>query len=176
LIDTRKQRLYNLICLGPNENKIISQVIGYEIPRLEYIRFMNTTMKGQYQGDLRCEHVHLASGEKIITDAPTDNQGKGMAFSPTDLLCTALAACLTTIMGITARSKSIAFENVHTAIEKRMGTEPRRVIGIAIIVSMSGKDLDHKSRQILEHAALTCPVAKSLHPDIEQDIRFEYTE
>jgi uncharacterized OsmC-like protein len=137
---------------------------------------MNTTMKGRYQGDLRCEHVHLASGEKIITDAPTDNQGKGMAFSPTDLLCTSLAACLTTIMGIAARSKSIAFEDVHTAIEKRMGTEPRRVIGITIIVSMSGKGLDQKSRQILEHAALTCPVAKSLHPDIEQDIRFEYTE
>jgi putative redox protein len=135
---------------------------------------MKISISGRYLGELRCEYEHLASGEKIITDAPTDNQGKGMAFSPTDLLCASLGACLTTIMGITAQSKDIPFTDVETNIEKRMGTDPRRVIGITVLVKIPSVGLDDKSRAILENAALTCPVAKSLHPSIEQDIRFEY--
>jgi putative redox protein len=135
---------------------------------------MKISISGCYIGELRCEFTHLASGEKIITDAPIDNQGKGMAFSPTDLLCASLAACLTTIMGITAQNKGIPFSDVETSIEKRMGIEPRRVIGITIFVKIPSAGLDNKSKAILENAALTCPVAKSLHPSIEQDIRFEY--
>jgi putative redox protein len=135
---------------------------------------MNITIKGNYTGELRCTYEHIKSGQTIITDAPVDNQGKGMAFSPTDLLCASLGACLTTIMAIAAEQKNIPFEDVSTEIEKRMGTDPRRVVGIAVIVSMRGEGLEARERSILEHAALTCPVAKSLHPDIEQDIRFVY--
>lgn len=135
---------------------------------------MNITIKGNYTGELRCTYEHIKSGQTIITDAPVDNQGKGMAFSPTDLLCASLGACLTTIMAIAAEQKNIPFEDVSTEIEKRMGTDPRRVVGIAVIVSMRGQGLEARERSILEHAALTCPVAKSLHPDIEQDIRFVY--
>jgi putative redox protein len=135
---------------------------------------MNITIKGNYTGELRCTYEHIKSGQTIITDAPVDNQGKGMAFSPTDLLCASLGACLTTIMGITAQQKDIPFEDVSTEIEKRMGTEPRRVVGITVIVTMRGDVLDARQKSILEHAALTCPVAKSLHPDIEQDIQFVY--
>ena len=135
---------------------------------------MNITIKGNYTGELRCTYEHIKSGQTIITDAPVDNQGKGMAFSPTDLLCASLGACLTTIMAIAAEQKNIPFEDVSTEIEKRMGTDPRRVVGIVVIVSMRGEGLEARERSILEHAALTCPVAKSLHPDIEQDIRFVY--
>jgi uncharacterized OsmC-like protein len=135
---------------------------------------MNITIKGNYTGELRCTYEHIKSGQTIITDAPVDNQGKGMAFSPTDLLCASLGACLTTIMAIAAEQKNIPFEDVSTEIEKRMGTDPRRVVGISVIVSMRGEGLEARERSILEHAALTCPVAKSLHPDIEQDIRFVY--
>ncbi len=135
---------------------------------------MNITIKGNYTGELRCTYEHIKSGQTIITDAPVDNQGKGMAFSPTDLLCASLGACLTTIMAIAADQKNIPFEDVSTEIEKRMGTDPRRVVGITVIVSMRGEGLEARERSILEHAAMTCPVAKSLHPDIEQDIRFVY--
>jgi putative redox protein len=144
------------------------------LPLRRYVCFMKTMMTGKYEGDLRCSFAHVASGQKLITDAPVDNQGQGQAFSPTDLMCTSLAACMLTIMGIAAKSKSIPFEEVTIEIEKVMGTEPRRVVAIYLHIRMNGKDLDEKSKYILEQAAHTCPVAKSLHPDITQDVRFDY--
>ena len=89
-------------------------------------------MKVQYNGDLRCTATHIKSGNQVITDAPTDNNGKGEAFSPTDLLCTSLSTCMMTLMGIAANSKEIQLGQIDADIEKIMGSDPRRVSGINI--------------------------------------------
>ena len=131
-------------------------------------------MKVRYNGDLRCTATHLKSGNEVITDAPTDNNGKGEAFSPTDLLCTSLTTCMITLMGITANSKEIKLGEIEADIEKIMGSDPRRVSGINIQYRI--QNLDYTSREIgiLKNAAMTCPVAKSIHPDIELGIDFQF--
>ncbi|MSQ78799.1 MAG: OsmC family peroxiredoxin [Flavobacteriaceae bacterium] len=127
-----------------------------------------------YLGDLRTEMTHLSSKTKVLTDAPTDNHGRGEAFSPTDLVASALGSCMITLMGIAANTHFIdGLEGLKMEITKVMGTEPRRIIGVHATIWMP-REFDEKERAILERAALTCPVAKSLHPDIEQKIRFEY--
>jgi len=130
------------------------------------------SMHVSYRGDLRCEGKHLKSGNTVITDAPVDNNGKGEAFSPTDLLCTSLASCMITIMGITANSKNITLSGVEADITKIMGTEPRRVVGIHITLTITSENYTEREMEILKNAALTCPVAKSLHPDIDQKVEF----
>lgn len=130
-------------------------------------------MTSQYLGNLRVESVHLPSGNKIITDAPTDNHGRGEAFSPTDLLCTSLASCMITLMGISASNHGIVLETINADITKVMYTEPRRVGEIHISFNMPG-NLPDKYHTILEKAALTCPVKHSLHPDILLDIQFNW--
>lgn len=129
-----------------------------------------------YKGQLRTEALHLPSDNLIITDAPKDNHGKGEAFSPTDLVATALASCLMTIMGIVAQRHDWNIENTKAEVTKIMGENPRRIARIVVKITMpeQSKDFDAKTRQILENAALTCPVAQSLHPDLEQDIQFVY--
>lgn len=125
----------------------------------------------RYLGDLRTEAVHERSGTRIITDAPVDNQGKGEAFSPTDLLATSLSACMMTIMGIAARTHNIPMEKVESEVVKVMESSPRRVGRIEIKMRFpQGKLIDEKSRQILMKAGLTCPVYLSLHPDMEKAI------
>ncbi len=135
---------------------------------------MNPGMKVVYQCELRNEATHLKSGNKLTTDAPPDNNGKGQAFSPTDLLCTSLASCMITLMGITANAKEIQLGNIEASIEKIMASDPRRVIGIIVELTIQDMDYTERERSILENAARTCPVAKSLHPDIHQDLRFNY--
>ena len=130
------------------------------------------SMHVSYRGDLRCEGKHLKSGNTVITDAPVDNNGKGEAFSPTDLLCTSLASCMITIMGITANSKNITLSGVEADITKIMGAEPRRVVGIHITLTITSENYTEREMEILKNAALTCPVAKSLHPDIDQKVEF----
>ncbi len=126
-----------------------------------------------YKGALRTDAVHLQSGTHIETDAPTDNEGKGERFSPTDLLATSLGNCMLTIMGIKARDMGVDLENTRVDILKIMKQDPRRVGGIKVNFSFPGTLLpDEKQRLVLERAALTCPVAKSLHPDIELDVHF----
>lgn len=117
--------------------------------------------------------THLQSGSIIETDAPTDNQGKGERFSPTDLLATSLGNCMITIMGIKARDMGIKLEGTKIGITKIMKQDPRRVGGIGVDFSFP-EDLllDEKEKKILENAALTCPVAKSIHPDIEVKVNF----
>lgn len=132
------------------------------------------TMTAKYLGNLRNEATHLKSGNTIITDAPIDNNGKGEAFSPTDLLCTSLATCMMTLMGITANEKNILLEQVDASIEKVMYAGPRRVGEIHIQFSLKGTELSEKDRKILENAANTCPVAKSIHPDIILNTKFEW--
>jgi len=135
---------------------------------------MNAGMKVVYQGDLRNLATHIKSGNQLTTDAPPDNNGKGEAFSPTDLLCTSLASCMITLIGITASSKGIQLGNIEARIEKRMASDPRRVIGIDIEMDIENRNFSEKEKSMIENAAKTCPVAKSLHSDIHQNIHFNY--
>ncbi|MEP6466527.1 MAG: OsmC family protein [Parafilimonas sp.] len=126
-----------------------------------------------YKGALRTEAKHLQSGTVIETDAPTDNQGKGERFSPSDLLATSLGNCMLTIMGIKARDMNISLDGTEVSIQKHMKSEPRRVSGIDVHFKFpSSLSLDEKGKAILERAALTCPVAKSIHPGIEMKVEF----
>ena len=126
-----------------------------------------------YLGDLRTNATHLPSKSEFITDAPIDNQGKGEAFSPTDSVATALASCLLTIMGIKGDYLQIDLTGTTAAVSKIMGVEPRRIIEVKIDVTFL-KGFDSKTQNILERAALTCPVANSLHPDLIQNITFSW--
>lgn len=129
------------------------------------------TIETVYLGGLRTEATHVQSGTKIITDAPVDNQGKGEAFSPTDLLSASLASCMLTIMGIKARNMGIDIDNTKCSITKIMATEPRRVAEIVISFKFS-KNYTEKEQKILENAALTCPVYYSLHDDLKKTVDF----
>ena len=124
------------------------------------------TIRTIYLGDLRTEAEHVKSGEKIITDAPVDNQGKGEAFSPTDLMSASLGSCMMTLMGIAARTHEIPFENIGCKITKIMAANPRRVQEIVVEFDMGSTKYSDKEKSILSNAAKTCPVALSLHPDL----------
>ena len=132
-----------------------------------------STSKIIYKNNLRTEAQHIASGQKIITDAPLDNNGKGEAFSPTDLVATALASCMITIMAIAAEKNGINISETSASVKKIMGTNPRTISDIVIEIKMN-KDLALKDRKRLEKAALACPVHKSLHPDMNKKITFSY--
>jgi putative redox protein len=129
---------------------------------------------GTYLGELRVEVTHLKSGKTIITDAPPDNQGKGESFSPTDLMSVSLGTCMLTIMGIAARTNKINIEGTKMKVSKVMGSNPRRVIEVHIEFEMPSGNFSEKEKDILKNAAVTCPVAKSLHPDIIQGVNFIY--
>ena len=131
------------------------------------------TSKVNYLGDLRTSAFHIASEKNIITDAPIDNQGKGEAFSPTDTVATALASCLLTIMGIKARDLNIDITKTSAEVTKVMASNPRRISEIEITVNFT-KSYDQRIKKILEKAALTCPVSNSLHPDLKQNILFNW--
>lgn len=135
---------------------------------------MNTSMTVKYNGQLRCIGTHLKSGNQVTTDAPVDNHGKGEAFSPTDLLCTSLACCMITLMGITADSKEITLGNIDADIEKIMESNPRRVGEIKIRFQIEDKGYAEREKSILENAAHTCPVAKSLSSELKQTVEFVY--
>ena len=126
-----------------------------------------------YSSELRTESTHLQSGETYITDAPIDNEGKGEAFSPTDIIATGLANCMLTIMGIVAKRKSLDIEGTKAEVTKIMGTEPRRISEIKIDFFFP-KSYDKNSKQLLQTAAINCPVAKSLANDLTQTISFHY--
>ncbi len=132
------------------------------------------TVETVYLGDLRTQATHVRSGQQIITDAPIDNQGKGEAFSPTDLLATALGSCILTVMGIAAREQKVNIDGTTCSITKIMATEPRRVGAIEITFNFPAGDYSDKVKIILERAAKTCPVAKSLHPDLEEKLVFNW--
>ncbi len=127
-----------------------------------------------YNGDLRTTSIHTQSGTEIITDAPTDNQGKGEAFSPTDLLATSLGNCMLTIVGITANNHGFNIDGTTVEITKVMGQDPRRVVEIEVNFQFPSNNYTEKEKTIIERAAKTCPVAYSLHPDIKQNVVFSY--
>lgn len=130
------------------------------------------TIDIQYQGDLRSEAVHEPSGTHLKTDAPKDNHGKGESFSPTDLVATALGTCMLTLMGIAARSMNIELKGTHVTVQKEMVATPMRRIGkLGVKINVPVK-LTGEQKQKLEQAALTCPVHKSLHPDVQMPVEF----
>jgi putative redox protein len=132
-----------------------------------------TTMTCRYEGQLRCLAVHDSSGSELHTDAPLDNQGRGEAFSPTDLLATSLASCMLTIMGITAARHGIVIEGTTARVEKTMTTSaPRRVETLEVWVSLPA-DLDPQQRSLLRRAGENCPVKLSLEGAVAMVLHWE---
>jgi len=133
-------------------------------------------MEIDYEGDLHCRATHGPSKASIATDAPVDNQGRGAAFSPTDLLATSLGVCMMTVMGIQARKLGVRLEGTHLHVTKEMIADPKRRVGaIGVRFTMpSGIDATH--RPSLEEAARTCPVALSLSPKVKTDVVFRYPD
>lgn len=125
-----------------------------------------------YLGDLHCEARHGPSGAALETDAPKDNNGRGESFSPTDLVATALGSCMLTIMGITARRLDIDMSGAEATVDKSMVADPARRIGELKVVISVPMPVSEANRAKLERAAHTCPVAKSLHPDIKLPVEF----
>jgi len=121
-----------------------------------------------YTGDLSTEATHLKSGNKIITDAPVDNNGKGESFSPTDLVATALGSCMMTIMGISARNHGIDMDGATATINKIMASDPRRISAIEVVITMPANGYSAKDRKILTAAADGCPVGGTIKEGVEQ--------
>ena len=134
---------------------------------------MTMTSRITYVGDLRTTSVHLQSGTEILSDAPTDNHGRGEAFSPTDLVANALGSCMISIMAIKCMNTDVNLVGSTVEITKIMQPEPRKIAKIIVVLNMSPV-IDQKMQTILERAAMTCPVFLSLHPDIEKDVTFNW--
>ena len=124
-----------------------------------------------YLGNLRTESIHVSSNNKIVTDAPVDNNGKGEAFSPTDLVASSLSCCILTVIGIVSKKIKYDLTNTKSSVEKIMGDNPRRIVEVLVKIEFS-KSADPKTKTIIEKTALNCPVGKSLPPDIKQNISF----
>ena len=134
---------------------------------------MNSTVV--YEQNLRTVCTHLKSGTVIETDAPPDNQGKGERFSPSDLVATALASCMLTIMGIKARDMNVNLKGIKVEVEKIMESNPRRIGGLNLTFNYPDNfKATDKEQMILEKAALTCPVFHSIHPDIKVNVAFNF--
>jgi len=131
-------------------------------------------MKGIYLGDLRTEVTHIKSGNKIITDAPPDNNGKGEAFSPTDLTCASLNSCMMTLMGILANREQIDLRGMTSEIVKVMAASPRKICEVHITFSHPSLDATPEQKEKLKRAALTCPVALSLSDELKQVVHFDF--
>ena len=126
-----------------------------------------------YEGNLRCNAQHVQSGTIVETDAPTDNRGKGERFSPTDLVCTALATCMATTMAIRAKDMNIELSGLTVNVQKNMQNDPRRISKIDVkVLFPPSLALDEKDRTILQWTGDNCPVVKSLHPDLVLNIEY----
>jgi putative redox protein len=133
------------------------------------------TSKVTYLGGLRTEAVHLQSGTMINSDAPKDNHGKGEAFSPTDMVATSLATCILTTMGILILSREIpSIDGATAEVTKVMYPDPRRIGEIHVKINFPKNNYSEKDKAIYEHTAHTCPVARSLHPDLKQVLEFAW--
>ena len=128
-----------------------------------------------YEGHLRCTCTHLQSGTVIETDAPTDNRGKGERFSPTDTLCVSLATCVVTTMALKASDMGIELAGTKISITKHMLSDPRRIGKIDVVLNFPAKlQVEEKDRIILQRTGDHCPVAKSLHPDLQVNIEYKW--
>lgn len=131
-------------------------------------------IKLSYEGELHCSAIHTPSGNALVTDAPVDNNGRGQAFSPTDLVATALGSCMATVIGIVAGRKNIAVEGMTVVVRKGMSDDtPRRISRLELDIVMP-LPADHPDREVLESAARGCPVHHSIHPDIEVVMNWEW--
>ena len=128
----------------------------------------------KYQGSLRTEAQHLQSGNTLITDAPKDNNGKGEAFSPTDLIATAAVSCMLTIMGIKARNLNLTIDGARGSVEKVMSANPRRIRQLNITITIPSGDISDRQKKVLEAVADACPVHKSLHPDMKINTKYDW--
>jgi putative redox protein len=139
---------------------------------------MSVEMDIRYEGDLRCAATHGPSRDTLTTDAPVDNGGKGAAFSPSDLVATALGACMVTLMGLVAKRTGLDLNGTRVHVVKEMVSEPVRRIGtLAVTVTLPpGRAFSAADREKLERAAKTCPVKQSLHPDVNVRMEFVYPE
>lgn len=133
-----------------------------------------TTLTSAYKGFLRTENIHTRSGERVTTDAPVDNKGKGEAFSPTDTVCLALSSCMLTTMAIVAEQQGIDMSGMQTEVTKIMTSNPRKIGEIQITLSHPGLRATPEQLDKLKHAAHTCPVALSLHPSVKQTVSFNF--
>ena len=134
------------------------------------------TYKTTYLGDLRTEAVHERSGQKIITDAPVDNKGKGEYFSPTDLVSTALCSCIFTIMGITAREHGFSIDGATATTTKVMRNDPRRIKEVNIEFDFTNVNLSDEQQETLRKLVKASPVPRSIHPDIKQNVNLKFNE
>lgn len=131
---------------------------------------------GEYQGDLHCVATHVPSGSTLVTDAPKDNQGRGEAFSPTDLVATAFATCIATTMAIVARRQGVELNGLRYEVAKEMSADaPRRIVRLATTVWLPVPRTEPLAA-LLEHAAHHCPVHQSLHPEVEKPVAFQWAE
>ena len=131
------------------------------------------TFEIKYKGDLRTTAIHLDSGSEISTDAPKDNHGLGETFSPTDMVCTALASCILTIMAIAVEKDNVDIKGTTAVVKKTMGIKPRRISKIDIDLTFP-REYDQKTKTILERAAYNCPVHHTLSETVEKNISFTY--
>ena len=135
-------------------------------------RFDVVSIDITYEGALRTRAVHGPSGTTLITDPPVDNQGKGESFSPSDLVATGLGTCMLTIMGILAERQGWDLRGARAKVKKHMVATPERRIGkLEVEIHVPGH-FDEKQRTMLEKAGMSCPVHRSLHPEIEIPVRF----
>lgn len=132
------------------------------------------TSKVDYKGELRTECTHLKSGNTILTDAPTDNYGKGETFSPTDLVATALSSCMLTVVGIYCNNHNIPFEGATSEIKKVMASNPRRISDIEMTLDFSACKFENDLHQKIKNVVETCPVQNSIHPDIQVRIDYKF--
>lgn len=132
------------------------------------------TVEVKYLGGLRTEAHHPKSGDQLHTDAPVDNHGQGAHFSPTDLVATATATCMLTVMGIKAEAKGWNLEGARAQVKKIMASAPRRIARLEIRIALPLHDLTDKDRALLEATAKSCPVSQSLDPKLEQVIDFHW--
>ena len=131
------------------------------------------TFEIKYKGDLRTTAIHLDSGSEINTDAPKDNHGLGETFSPTDMVCTALASCILTIMAIAVEKDNINIKGTIAVVKKTMGKNPRRIAKIDIDLTFP-REYDQKTKTVLERAAYNCPVHHTLSETVEKNISLTY--
>jgi len=135
---------------------------------------MSHSIENQYVGDLRTESTHLKSSRTIITDAPTDNNGKGNAFSPTDLVASALCSCMTTVMGICAKKNNFKLPNSKSNVTKVMSSNPRRISKIILEINFEKNNLSDQQKEKLIAVAKGCPVAQSLSKDLVQEVFYNF--
>ncbi|HNT48960.1 MAG TPA: OsmC family protein [Cyclobacteriaceae bacterium] len=128
----------------------------------------------EYLGNLRTQAKHLKSGNLVVTDAPTDNNGRGEAFSPTDLVCAALSSCMMTIMGMVAEREAIVLKGLTTEVVKVMASNPRKIAEVQITFTHPALVATEVQKQKLKNAALTCPVALSLAESVKQTVVFNF--